>query len=570
MSAPRHSRLIILGSGPAGYSAAVYAARANRKPLLITGIEQGGQLMTTTDVDNWPGDVAGPAGPGAHGAHAPARRALRHRDRQRSHPHASTCRSARSSSKGDSGDYTCDALIIATGAAAQVPRPAVRGEVPRPRRLGLRDLRRLLLPRPARRGRRRRQHRGRGSAVPVATSPRTSRWCTGATSCAPRRSCRTACSSGERGQDELVWNHTVDEVLGDAARRERRARCATSADGATRELESHRRVHRDRPHAQHRASSTGQLEMRDGYIKIKSGTDGDATATSVPGVFAAGDVADHVYRQADHVRRLRLHGGARCRPIPGAARRSGMKPGRSGELSRPRWRTCPPQPGMRSPGDYPFLRHEFLAALEQTRLRRPATGWIPHHLRIGTRAQPQVLAPLYEKTHSWGEFVFDFAWARAWESRGPATITRSSLLAIPFTPATGPRLLCADLGDGSASRKRLAALAAIESHARARGRSSAHACSSMSRSRAAARGRLAPAARLPLPMAQPRLRRLRGLPGELFRREAQEGAPRAPAHRRSRASNLRLAPARRSMPRCSARSISSTPPRFFATATCPI
>jgi uncharacterized protein len=125
-------------------------------------------------------------------------------------------------------------------------------------------------------------------------------------------------------------------------------------------------------------------------------------------------------------------------------------------------------------GDYPFLRHEFLAALEDAGCVGAATGWTPHHLQIGTRAQPQVLAPLYEKAHSWGEFVFDFAWARAWESRGLAYYPKL-LLAIPFTPATGPRLLCADPSDGSGARLRLAALAAIESHARARGRSSAHA-----------------------------------------------------------------------------------------------
>ena len=125
-------------------------------------------------------------------------------------------------------------------------------------------------------------------------------------------------------------------------------------------------------------------------------------------------------------------------------------------------------------GDYPFLRHEFLAALEQTGCVAPATGWVPRHLCIGAPSQPQVLAPLYEKSHSWGEFVFDFAWARAWESRGLEYYPKL-LLAIPFTPATGPRLLCADDGEGSGARNRLAGLAAIESDARARGRSSAHA-----------------------------------------------------------------------------------------------
>jgi uncharacterized protein len=125
-------------------------------------------------------------------------------------------------------------------------------------------------------------------------------------------------------------------------------------------------------------------------------------------------------------------------------------------------------------GHYPFLRYEFLAALEDTGCVGADTGWTPHHLQIGTRAHPLVLAPLYEKAHSWGEFVFDFAWARAWHSRGLEYYPKL-LLAIPFTPATGPRLLCAEPGEPSAAQHRLAALAAIESDARARGRSSAHA-----------------------------------------------------------------------------------------------
>jgi predicted N-acyltransferase len=124
-------------------------------------------------------------------------------------------------------------------------------------------------------------------------------------------------------------------------------------------------------------------------------------------------------------------------------------------------------------GDYPFLRHEFLAALEETGCVSPALGWTPRHLLIGPPGQPLALAPLYEKTHSWGEFVFDFAWARAWESRGLDYYPKL-LLAIPFTPATGPRVLCASAGDGGTAA-RAAALAAIVADASARGRSSAHA-----------------------------------------------------------------------------------------------
>ena len=124
-------------------------------------------------------------------------------------------------------------------------------------------------------------------------------------------------------------------------------------------------------------------------------------------------------------------------------------------------------------GDNPFLRHEFLSALEATGCVAPATGWTPHHLLIGEAQQPLALAPLYEKSHSWGEFVFDFAWARAWESRGLAYYQKL-LLAIPFTPATGPRLLCAPAAgrDGQAA---VTALQAIEAEARRRSRSSIHA-----------------------------------------------------------------------------------------------
>ncbi len=124
-------------------------------------------------------------------------------------------------------------------------------------------------------------------------------------------------------------------------------------------------------------------------------------------------------------------------------------------------------------GDYPFLRYEFLAALEDTGCVAPAVGWTPRHLLIGPPERPLAVAPLYEKTNSWGEFVFDFAWARAWEGRGLDYYPKL-LAAIPFTPATGPRVLCAAADDGGAAL-RGAALAAIEADARARGCSSAHA-----------------------------------------------------------------------------------------------
>ena len=124
--------------------------------------------------------------------------------------------------------------------------------------------------------------------------------------------------------------------------------------------------------------------------------------------------------------------------------------------------------------DYPFMRHAYLAALENTGCVTESTGWTPRHLLLGPPEQPIALAPLYEKTHSWGEFVFDFAWARAWESRGLDYYPKL-LMAIPFTPATGPRLLCAHSTRDAAENTRRDALAAIEKDALARGRSSVHA-----------------------------------------------------------------------------------------------
>ena len=162
----RHSRLLILGSGPAGYTAAVYAARANLKPVLITGLAQGGQLMTTTDVDNWPADHAGVQGPEL------MERFQKHAERFETeivfdHIHTAKLRDKPITLVGDSGTYTCDALIIATGASAHVPRPRLRAGLHGQGRLRLRHLRRLLLQGPGRVRGRRRQHRGRGGALPL-------------------------------------------------------------------------------------------------------------------------------------------------------------------------------------------------------------------------------------------------------------------------------------------------------------------------------------------------------------------------------------------------------------------
>lgn len=295
MTTPRHSRLIIIGSGPAGYSAAVYAARANRSPLLITGVEQGGQLMTTTEVDNWPGDVHGLQGPELMD------RMRRHAERfstQIVNDHVqSVDLSARPFKlKGDTHSYTCDALIIATGAAAKY--------------IGLPSEEKF-------------RGRGvsacatcdgfffRGQKVAVVGGGNTaveealylSHIAQHVTLVHRRDKLRAEKILQDRlfrevesGKMSVIWNHTVDEVLGNQ-QGVTGARLRSLQGGGHRELEV-TGLFIAIGHSPNTSIFNGQLAMREGYITIKSGLDGDATATSVPGVFAAGDVADHVYRQA--------------------------------------------------------------------------------------------------------------------------------------------------------------------------------------------------------------------------------------------------------------------------------
>ena len=295
MRQPRHSRLIILGSGPAGYSAAVYAARANRSPLLITGVEQGGQLMTTTDVDNWPGDVEGLQGP------ALMERMRRHAERFATEIVNDHVQSVDLSTRplrltGDSGHYTCDALIIATGASAKY--------------LGLPSEERY-------------RGRGvsacatcdgfffRGQRVAVVGGGNTaveealylSHIAAHVTLVHRRDRLRAEKILQERLFREvdarkmsLVWNHTVDEVLGtEHAVTGVRLRSLQSPAILPLEVTG---LFVAIGHTPNTGIFAGQLAMREGYITVRSGLAGDATATSVPGVFAAGDVADHVYRQA--------------------------------------------------------------------------------------------------------------------------------------------------------------------------------------------------------------------------------------------------------------------------------
>ncbi|WP_306169141.1 thioredoxin-disulfide reductase [Halomonas sp. MMSF_3323] len=295
MSEVRHERLIILGSGPAGYSAAVYAARANLKPLLITGMQTGGQLTTTTDVDNWPGDDAGVQGPEL------MERMRRHAERFDTevlfdHIHEVELRERPFTLKGDNGTYTCDALIIATGASA--------------RYLGLPSEQQFM---------------GQGVSAcatcdgffyrnqevivvgggntAVEEALYLSNIASKVTLVHRRDSLRAEkilqdklFEKAENGNVELIWNHTLDEVLGDNTG-VTGARLKAVEDGSTREITAPG-VFIAIGHSPNSGIFEGQLEMAGGYIKVKSGLEGNATATSVPGVFAAGDVMDHVYRQA--------------------------------------------------------------------------------------------------------------------------------------------------------------------------------------------------------------------------------------------------------------------------------
>ncbi len=294
MSNVKHSRLLILGSGPAGYTASVYAARANLKPVLITGLEQGGQLMTTTDVDNWPGDVEGLQGPGL------MERMQKHAERFNTeivfdHVHTADLKSRPFKLTGDSGAYTCDALIIATGASAKY--------------LGI----------PSEEKFRGRGVSGcatcdgffyKGADVAVIGGGNTaveealylSHIAKSVTVVHRRDKFRAEAilvdqlmEKTRNGNVRIEWNNEVDEILGDGAG----VTGVRIKDGAgkTKEI-AVKGAFIAIGHAPNTGIFAGQLDMNGGYIKTKGGNEGNATATSVPGVFAAGDVQDHVYRQA--------------------------------------------------------------------------------------------------------------------------------------------------------------------------------------------------------------------------------------------------------------------------------
>ena len=295
MTTPKHSRLLILGSGPAGYTAAVYAARANLKPTMITGLQQGGQLMTTTDVDNWPGDGKGVQGPEL------MQRMAEHAERFETqmlfdHIHTADLKQRPFRLKGDSGEYTCDALIIATGATAKY--------------LGIAS----------------EEHfKGKGVSACATCDGFFFRdqdvVVVGGGNTAVEEALYLAnigrkvylvhrrdklraekimqdklFEKAEAGKIELVWNHSIDEILGDNSG-VTGVRVKDVNSGATRDIEA-TGFFVAIGHTPNTGIFEGQLDMHDGYIKIRSGLEGMATMTSIPGVFAAGDVADHVYRQA--------------------------------------------------------------------------------------------------------------------------------------------------------------------------------------------------------------------------------------------------------------------------------
>ena len=295
MSTPKHSRLLILGSGPAGWTAAVYGARANLKPLLITGLEQGGQLMTTTEVDNWPGDVAGVQGPEL------MQRLQQHAERFETevvfdHIHTADLSQRPFRLEGDSGVYTCDALVVATGASA--------------RYLGIPSEEKF---------------KGRGVSacatcdgffyrdqdVAVIGGGNTAVEEALYLSNIARKVYLVHRRDGLRaekimqdklfakaaaGKIELVWNSTVDEVLGDDAG-VTGVRVKSTLDGGTRDIPVHG-FFVAIGHTPNTGLFEGQLAMNNGYLSIRSGLEGNATQTSVEGVFACGDVADQHYRQA--------------------------------------------------------------------------------------------------------------------------------------------------------------------------------------------------------------------------------------------------------------------------------
>ncbi len=295
MSDVKHCKLLILGSGPAGYTAAVYGARANLSPVIITGLEQGGQLMTTTDVDNWPGDFEGVQGPEL------MQRMQKHAERFDTeiifdHIHTVQLGEKPFHLQGDSGEYSCDALIIATGASAQYlglpSEEAFKGK-------GVSAC--ATCDGFFYRGQKVAVIGGGNTAVEEALY--LSNIASEVTLVHRRDELRAEkilqqelFEKEKHGNVTILWDSVLDEVLGDATGvTGMRVKNVKTGDTQDIELQG---IFIAIGHKPNTDIFAGQLEMTNGYINVQSGTEGNATATSVPGVFAAGDVMDHVYRQA--------------------------------------------------------------------------------------------------------------------------------------------------------------------------------------------------------------------------------------------------------------------------------
>jgi len=295
MSEVKHCRLLILGSGPAGYTAAIYAARANMNPVIITGMEQGGQLMTTTDVENWPGDNDGVQGPDL------MERMRKHAEKFNTemvfdHINAVDLKQRPFKLTGDSGEYTCDALIIATGASAQYlgldSEEAFKGK-------GVsacatcdgffyRDKDVAVI--------------GGGNTA-VEEALYLANIASHVTLVHRRDALRSEKILADRliakekeGKVTIAWDHVLDEVLGDNSG-VTGMRIKNVKDGSTKDVDLYG-VFVAIGHKPNTDLFVNQLDMKNGYLRVQGGNDGNAQGTSVEGVFAAGDVCDHIYRQA--------------------------------------------------------------------------------------------------------------------------------------------------------------------------------------------------------------------------------------------------------------------------------
>ncbi|PWF41013.1 thioredoxin-disulfide reductase [Massilia glaciei] len=295
MTTPKHARVLILGSGPAGYSAAVYAARANLQPMLVTGVEQGGQLMTTTDVENWPADPMGVQGPEL------MQRFLQHAERFNTdivfdHIHTAKLQETPIRLLGDSHEYTCDALIISTGASAMyLGLPSEQafmgkgvsacatcdGFFYRNREVAVVG----------------------GGNTAVEEALYLSNIASKVTIIHRRDKFRAEAilidrlnAKAAEGKIVIKYNHTLDEVVGDTSG-VTGVNIKSTLDGTVTPLTVHG-LFVAIGHKPNTGIFEGQLDMHNGYIKTKTGLEGMATATNIPGVFAAGDVQDHIYRQA--------------------------------------------------------------------------------------------------------------------------------------------------------------------------------------------------------------------------------------------------------------------------------